>query len=191
MSEGISFKKPAGFTPFFVAKLTQKKKLFWSYAILLFLIFGVNNTFLEADSDGVVASLTMICMCVAYILYARYLNKNPNIIEVSDKGIWFPVRRIFISKDRFYKAIKVQTILYTRAGKTDIQNVHIFFKASRKERRYLMWRLAFTKIKYKLSPAQYQVTLPILYTVGHGDDIQLDVPKTELIRVLNSLKCEP
>ncbi|PCI56234.1 MAG: hypothetical protein COB36_05495 [Alphaproteobacteria bacterium] len=191
MGDAGSFKKPAGFTPFFVAKLTQKKKLFWPCVILLFFIFGANNAFLEADSDDIIALLVAICVCVAYILFVHHLNHNPNIIEVSDKGIWFPLRRVFIPKDRFYKAIKVQTILYTRAGRTDIQNVHIFFKISRNERRSLSWRLVATKIEYEISPTQYQVTVAIPYTVGHGDDILLNVSKTELVKVLNSLKSKP
>lgn len=190
MSDCDSFRKPANFTPYFVAKLTQKKKLFWPCVILLFFIFGANNAFLEADSD-VVGLLIIVMFCVAYILFAHHLNHNPNIIEVSDKGIWLPLRRIFIPKDRFYKAIKVQTIMHTRAGKTNIQNVDIFFKISRNERRFLFWRLVATKKEYEISSTQYQVTVPIPYTVGHGDDILLDVSKTELVRVLNSLKSKP
>ncbi|PCJ99804.1 MAG: hypothetical protein COA45_03030 [Zetaproteobacteria bacterium] len=183
-----SFKKPAGFNPFFVAKLTKKKKLLWPCIILLLSILGVNSALSEGDSDAVISFLIIIAVCVAYILHARYLNKNPNIIEVSDKGIWFPVRRIFIPKDRFYKAIKVQEIRHTRVGEMNIQNVHIYFKVSLKERTFLMWKLIYTKKEYEISPTQYQVTMPIPYTIGHRDDIGLNVSKTELIRVLNSLK---
>ncbi len=190
MSDTGSFKKPAGFTPFFVAKLTQKKKLFWPCVILLFFIFGANNAFLEGDSD-VVGLLIIVMFCAAYILYARYLNKNPNIIEVSDKGIWLPLRRIFIPKDRFYKAIKVQRISHSQVGDMTIQNVDVFFKISRNERRSLFWRLVATKKEYEISPTQYQVTVSIPYTVGHGDDILLNVSKTELVRILNSLKSKP
>ncbi len=188
MSDGILLKKPPNFTPYFVAKLKEKRSVAWPVFILFVMCWCVYNEIIDGEAWKVAVMILATAFMVFYISVIIRVNRNLHIIEISESGVWLCMRGLFIPKDRFYKAIHDEcSVPYPYIGGVKHKDIYIMFKITRKERLSLTIRLMVKLILHKVSPTQYQVTKLIPYTRGLGEEIELDVTKTELINALNSL----
>ncbi|MGH1377318.1 MAG: hypothetical protein ACRBB3_00700 [Alphaproteobacteria bacterium] len=187
MSDGILLKKPPNFTPYFVAKLKEKRSVAWPVFCLFVMCWCVYGEIVDGEAWKVAVMLLVIAFLVFYISIIIRVNRNLHIIEISESVIWLCMRGVFIPKDRFYKAIHDERIVpHQYMGRVKHKDIYIMFKITRRERLSLTLRSIGTSVIYKLSPTQYQVTKLIPYTRGLGEEIELNVTKTELINALNS-----
>ena len=180
--KNISFKKPKDFTPYFTAKLKHNLSYalpLWGIALSVIILLFTD----KLEGHVTATLLTLLCF---YGLYNTYRSNNFPIIEVSKEGIWLLNPPIYISKDSFDKALEFRQ---ERRNLVVINNIHIQFKVLNKERWLLFKEFLYTEIKCKkISHEKYHVSLPIPFTIGRGEEIQLDVTKAELINILDEFK---
>ncbi len=186
---GIAFEKPGDFEPTFTASvLNNRQFLSMCYVMLLVFILGVPYATYQQDYFLVFSSLVGFSFFLLFLIFLRRLAKNPNIVELSEKGIWLPIYGVFIPSDCFVRVVHSQGSLNNGLVRARMQRIKIVFSSTKPERRLLLRKL-ITYSKWKdITPTTSHTAILIPFTTGTLENIGLNVTKSELIDAFDILK---